>query len=56
MPIDLSVHRPPSSYRNLLEVRVGRLRRSKSNEVRLEALKEIRDIADAAIKQHEGGE
>jgi hypothetical protein len=51
MALDLEKRRSPSDYRNLLEVRVGRLRSSKAEEVRIEALREIRDIANAALKQ-----
>jgi hypothetical protein len=53
--LDLSKQRTPSGFRNLLEVRVGRLRQSKSRERQIEALREIRDIADAALRQYGEG-
>lgn len=52
-PLDLEVRRTPSQFRNLLEVRVRRLSRSKTKEQRLQALVEIREISEAAIKQHQ---
>lgn len=51
-PLDLSVKRTPSGFRNLLEVRVRRLSSTKSKEQQVEALTEIRDIAQAALDQH----
>lgn len=47
------MRRTPSSIRNLLEVRIGKLRGSKPEEVRLQALYEMRDIVDDAIEQME---
>ena len=43
--------RTPSEFRNLLEVRVRKLSRTKPAPDRMEALCEIRDIADVAIAQ-----
>lgn len=47
--LDLSTRRTPSNYRNLLESRVRRLSSSKGREVQVQSLKEIREIADAAL-------
>lgn len=51
MGLDLSKRRTPSEIRNLLEVRVRRVSGNRPKEEQLQALVEIREIADAAIKQ-----
>jgi hypothetical protein len=51
--------RSPSQLRNLLEVRVRRLAASYDLNVRLQALRDIRQLADDALAQlddEEGGQ
>lgn len=54
--LDLSRRRSPSNVRNLLEVRVRRLAATKDTETRIHALRELRDIADASLKNDYGVE
>jgi hypothetical protein len=51
--IDTNKHRSPSELRNLLEVRVRRQAHTYDVDKRIEALAEIRDLADAAIQHLE---
>ena len=52
--LDLAKKRNPSDVRDLLEVRVRRISGTKPEEVRVQALQEIRDIADASLKYDYG--
>jgi len=54
--LDLSKRRAPSQVRNLLEVRVRRLAATKDRETRILALRELRDIADASLRNDYGVE